>query len=140
MANQTADRNCGPLISSHQSLTVAAGERFFNGSLVANDASGYAARPSATTDRILGVCWEAVDNTNGLDGAERVKFRRGIFPFASGTSADALTQADIGNDVYAIDDQTVGKTSGTSTRAIVGELIMIEDSKFYVRVGGAPVA
>lgn len=46
----------------------------------------------------------------------------GSFWLTPGADADALAQSDVGNDVYLIDGNTVGKTSGSNTRPIAGKL------------------
>lgn len=122
-------------------LPVAASERFFNNSLVAlstvGASAGFAKRPALASDVVLGVCNvpEGVDNTSGANGAKRVQFRSGIFGFESGAGGDALAAVDIGSVVYASDDHTVNKTSGSGTRPAAGVLILVEGTKFFVAVG-----
>jgi hypothetical protein len=67
-------------------------------------------------------------------GATVVAVRHGIFPFACGTSTDALTIADLLNDVYLLDDQTVGRLPG-SGRPVAGTLIKVDGTNFFVWVG-----
>ena len=49
----------------------------------------------------------------------------GSFYLSSGSSGDALTQADVGATVYLIDGNTVGKTDGSATRPPAGKLASI---------------
>ena len=49
--------------------------------------------------------------------------RQGNHYWASGTSADAITAANIGAPCYVIDDQTVGLTDNGGTRALAGVII-----------------
>jgi hypothetical protein len=49
----------------------------------------------------------------------------GSFYFSVGLSSDALTQADVGATVYAIDGNTVGKTDGGAARPVAGKLASI---------------
>ena len=38
-------------------------------------------------------------------------------PFANSASGDLITAAEVGSDCYIVDDQTVAKTNGSSTRS-----------------------
>jgi hypothetical protein len=55
------------------------------------------------------------DNTSGASGDITAKVEQGTFAFLVGTSTDVLTQADVGNPVFLIDDQTVGRLDGGAT-------------------------
>jgi len=76
----------------------------------------------ATTLRGVGRVKETVDNSAGADDAATVDIERGIFRYANSSGADEITAADIGNDCYIVDDQTVAKTDGTSTRSVAGKV------------------
>lgn len=121
------------------SITMGAktGVHVYGGAMVFNDA-GYArgGTPTATTP-VLGVSQVEVDNSGGGNGALSVTADRGrAYPFANGTSGDLLAAADIGNQVYAIDDNTVGKTNGSSTRPVAGTLVAIDaQGQCWVKVG-----
>lgn len=67
----------------------------------------------------------SVAGGNGLIGIDT-----GTFWLTPGTSSDALTQADVGATVYAIDGNTVGKTDGGSARPIAGKLALIGDGQY----------
>lgn len=115
------------------------GKTFYDGAMVAVGGADGWLKPNDGTagDKIRG-CVEAKQHpsivTTGADGATLVDVRSGIFPFFIGTSADVLAQADVGNVVYAIDDQTVGKTDGGTQRPRAGELVMLET------IGGVAMA
>lgn len=108
-------------------IPVKAATKIYGGSMVATDATGYAV-PAATATglRVWGVAEDTVDNTSGASGDVFIRVRRGAFNMNVGTSGDALAQADIGAMVYAIDDNTVGKTSASSTRSIAGKFLGFE--------------
>jgi hypothetical protein len=46
--------------------------------------------------------------------------------YANSTSTDAIAAAQIGSDVYVVDDQTVAKTSASSTRSVAGRVWKID--------------
>ena len=99
------------------------------------DASGNAVPGStATTLTVRGVAQEQVDNRDGAAGDLRVETRRGVFPFANSASTDEITRADIGNSAYIVDDETVAKTNGTSTRSVAGVIRDVDDSGVWVEI------
>jgi len=123
MTALSADRNTPNRSGEDFVRDVAAGVKIFAGAIVALNATGFATPgATSTTLKALGRAEEQVDNTGGADGAVTVKVRRGLFRFANSAAADEITAADIGNDCYIVDDQTVAKTSGTSTRSIAGKI------------------
>ena len=50
-------------------------------------------------------------------------------------AADPVSRADIGKPCYAVDDQTVAKTSPNNIRAKAGTIVDVEDIGVWVRVG-----
>jgi hypothetical protein len=112
---------------------VAAGVKIFAGALVALNATGYLV-PGAvsTTLRYQGKAEDYVDNTAGVDGAKKVLVRRNLaFKFAN-HQADPVAQADVGNTVYIVDDQTVAKTNGANTRSAAGKVLAIDADGVWV--------
>jgi len=100
---------------------VAANTKIYAGSMVCADADGYAA-PAADTSgyRFLGVALEQVDNSAGADGAKNVRVRRtGVFEF----DAASITQAMVGDPMYAVDDQTFDDAAGPTNDIKVGILV-----------------
>lgn len=131
----TADRNTKRRDGVMYSDPVAAATRIFAGSIVCLDASGNAVPGStATTLTVRGVAQEQVDNRDGAAGDLRVETRRGVFPFANSASTDEITRADIGNSAYIVDDETVAKTNGTSTRSVAGVIRDVDDSGVWVEI------
>ncbi|MAG68579.1 MAG: hypothetical protein CMK74_22315 [Pseudomonadales bacterium] len=131
----TADRNTKRRDGVLYSDPVAAATRLFAGSIVCLDASGNAVPgATATTLTARGVAQEQVDNRDGAAGDRRVESRRGVFPFANSASADEITRADIGNSAYIVDDETVAKTDGTSTRSVAGVIRDVDDSGVWVEI------
>jgi len=76
----------------------------FAGSMVAVDSTGYAVpAANAVGLKLMGVAMERADNKSGADGSLLIRVRTvGVFNF----SATSITQANIGADMYVVDDQT----------------------------------
>lgn len=106
----------------------------WQGALVVADSALAVPGKTATGLIVLGVAEETARNA-GADGAAKVKFRRGTFDFSNSASTDEITAGDIGKDAYIVDDQTVAKTSGSSTRSVAGKIMHIEGGRIFVRVG-----
>lgn len=114
---------------------VAANVSCFQGGLAVN-VGGYA-RPgyTATGLKVFGVFKENADNTGGAAGAIDAAVERGVFSFDNSTAGDAIAQADVGNNAYIVDDQTVAKTDGGGTRSIAGVIEGFDGASVLVRVG-----
>jgi hypothetical protein len=100
---------------------VAASTKIFAGSLVCVNANGFAV-PAADTSgyRFAGVAMEARDNSSGANGAKVVRVRRfGVFEF----DAASITQAMVGEAMYALDDHTFDDTAGVTNHIPVGILV-----------------
>ncbi|MHB8359250.1 MAG: hypothetical protein ACYDCP_07110 [Thermoplasmataceae archaeon] len=75
---------------------------------------------------------------SGLAGARIIEITQGVFDFASGAGADAITAANAGLPCYAIDDHTVGLTSASGTRPRAGKIVGISAAgKVQVLIGFA---
>lgn len=100
---------------------VAADTKIYAGSMVCVDADGYAVPAADTSGYLfLGVALEQVDNSAGADGAKNVRVRRtGVFEF----DAASITQAMIGDPMYAVDDQTFDDAAGPTNDIKVGILV-----------------
>lgn len=91
---------------------------------------------TATTHTTVGVAWRACDNSAGAGAAKFVEVDEGDFPFDNSSAADELTNADIGALVYVVNNNTVAKTNGTSTRSVAGRLVgFFSDGRPVVRIG-----
>lgn len=121
-------------------IMLKANAKCFKGGLIATDATGYGVSGSsiqATGLKIWGIATKTVDNTGGANGAMSVDVQLGVFPFQNGgAAADPVAQADMGATVFADDDQSIRKTSGTSTRSNAGTFLGFdENNNALVRVG-----
>jgi len=127
MAALTAERDTPRRSGKDMVLPAAASKKFYAGGIGARDASGNAT-PGATATTILGMgrIKNTVDNSAGSAGDQNVEIEKGVFRFGNSTAGDLITRADIGNDCYIVDDQTVAKTNGTNTRSVAGKVFDVD--------------
>lgn len=115
---------------------VAAATTIFEGALVCLNAAGNAVPGSTATTLIArGVACARVDNSAGAAGDKLVESEAGVFQFANSAAADEITRAEIGDTAYIVDDQTVAKTDGTSTRSAAGKIVDVDAAGVWVQVG-----
>lgn len=113
---------------------VKAATTIYQGGIVCLDASGWAVPGStSTTLKPRGLAKATVANP-GANGAETVESETGTFRFVNSSAGDAIARADIGADAYIVDDQTVAKTSGGSTRSILGKIVDVDAQGVWVRI------
>ena len=138
----TADRltnQVAPEISLIREFPVKADAKIYRGALVCLD-GGYAiAGKTATGLTCVGRAEEYVDNTGGANGDVTVRVRRGIFQYNNSTGSDEITKADIGNECYVVDDETVSKTAGDDgqgnpTRSAAGKVFDVDDEGVWVEI------
>lgn len=117
------------------SFPAAANAVIYQGALVALSATGFATPGAvATTLTAVGRAKADVDNTGGADGDLPVPVERGTFRFANSSAGDAITLADVGKDCFIVDDQTVAKTNGTSTRSVAGKVRDVDAQGVWVEI------
>lgn len=129
--------NAGALVQT-LGRPAATGKTFYNNALACLFAGYLRPVTGVFGERVVGVVDVGLaDNfvTTGADGDFKVVTKTGIFPFLIGSAGDALTAADVGSRVFAIDDQTVGKTDGGVQRPVAGQLVFVESSRAYVAIG-----
>jgi hypothetical protein len=118
-----------------QPLPVAAATTIYKGSLVCDNGSGYAIPGStATTQIAAGVARDTVVNS-GAAGAKTVEVERGCFRFENSSAGDAITIAERYDVCFIVDDQTVAKTNGGSTRSRAGIIFDVDSYGVWVLVG-----
>lgn len=116
-------------------LPVATATTIYKGSLVCDNGSGYAIPAStATTQIAVGVAKETVVNA-GANGAKTVEVERGCFRFENSSAGDAIAIAQRYDVCWIVDDQTVAKTNGSSTRSRAGIIMDVDDYGVWVLVG-----
>ena len=65
------------------------------------------------------------------NGTVTCEVSTGSFFFASGTGADAITQANVGANCYVINETTVGLTNGSATRPVAGTIMAYDTTEIY---------
>lgn len=131
----TAGRAYKTRAKGRKSHPIAADIKLWRGAMLFNNGSGYVDMTSGDGLKCLGVSPADQDNLGGAAAAFRAEIVCDeIFDFAIGTSSDALVDADVGIDVYAIDNATVGKTSGSSSRSVAGKLVEVRDGRAFVYI------
>lgn len=102
-------------------LPVAASTKIWAGSIVCVNTGGYVTKGAATASLVaIGVANVTADNTSGSNGSISLPVRSGCWWFANSSSGDEITNADLGNYCYIVDDQTVAKTDSSGTRPAAG--------------------
>ena len=132
----TADRSTPRRASEEFEFPVDAGKVIYAGALVVIDTADNLAKPAvtATTGRCVGVAQDRADNSAGSDGDVSVKVRRGCFRLKNSASADLIDLGDVGLDCYIVDDQTVAKTNGSSTRSVAGKVRDVDADGVWVEI------
>jgi hypothetical protein len=97
--------------------------------------NGYA-KPGVTGTGLvaIGRFEETVDNSAGSAGDKTVHIRQGVFQFKNSSSNDAIAQADVGEDCYIVDDETVAKSSASGTRSRAGKIVGVDSAGVWVEV------
>lgn len=114
-------------------LDVAAGEKIYHGAMVARDANGRAVKGATALNLLgLGRAEAFVNNTDGADGDETIKIKRSVFTYSNSAGGDEITRSDIGSNCYIVDDETVAKTDGASTRSVAGKVYDVNAKGVWV--------
>lgn len=124
-------------------VAVKGGEHIFKGALIGVLSTGASAglMIAAIEDAdfvCLGVADYEVDAQLVADGALYGHVVPGRWGgISSATAGDAITLAQMGQVVYAKDDNTVAKTDGGATRGAAGKLVGFDDrGKLILSLGG----
>lgn len=115
---------------------LAAATTIYAGTMYMLDASGDAvpavAQAGTTTLEVRAV---ALKRAATADGDAGVEGGIGVYRFANSADADEITRTEIGDPCYAIDDNTVTKTSDSSKRPRAGTIFDVDERGVWVRVG-----
>ena len=110
----------------------AAGQVIYRGALVCLNAAGALVVGSAsTTLKARGV---AETSTLDPDYRGTIRSRRGLYRFKNSASGDLIAVADVGNNCFIVDDETVAKTNGSSTRSIAGVIRAVDAAGVWVEI------
>lgn len=104
---------------------VAAGDVIYQGTMVGRKAGKLTSAATAGVTEVIGRAEVTVDNRTGTEDAMLDSARRGVFDWANDGS---LTAADVGAEVYVVDDTTVGK-AGT---VVAGKLLWMEGATLWI--------
>jgi hypothetical protein len=136
MAALTKDINVKFEYDDENSIPVAASTKIYKGAMVGDNGSGYA-RPLVAGDPFLGFALFQVDNSSGAAGAKRVEMKIKDRCVVAVTGASGV--GDVGDAVYASDDNTFTKTSTSNT--YIGKIIRWEaGTRCVVRFDALPAA
>lgn len=114
------------------SYPAATNKKFYVGSLVCINASGYATPgATATTLKAAGRAEEYLDTTGISNGVASILVKRGTFKFAN---AGDIVIADTLGTAYIVDDQTVAGDDGTGTRSVAGKIVAVDDDGVWVEI------
>lgn len=128
----TADRNTPRRDGVQYEDPVAAGQTIYRGALVCLNATGELVKGAvATTLKARGV---AETSTLDVDYKGTVRSRRGVWRFKNSAAGDAIAAADIGANCFIVDDETVAKTNGTSTRSVAGVVRAVDAQGVWVEI------
>lgn len=116
------------VINPNGKAKILAAVKLQQGNAVGLTAAGWLGLVTSTgVIKAVGVSDKLYDNTAGASGAFTALYQVGVFPFASGTGVDALTVANLWQEVFFIDANTVGATDGQGTRLSAGILVDFDD-------------
>lgn len=129
----SADRNTPRREGDIRNGGVAASVAIHAGALLMRNAAGYLTKGATATGSVgVGRAEQAV--TGGANAGDvTVDYRPGVFRFGNSASTDAITIAEIGDVCWIVDDETVAKTSGSSTRSVAGFVEDVDDQGVWVR-------
>jgi hypothetical protein len=135
MAALTAGRNTPEAIGETQEFPVLAATTLYAGGLAVLDSAGWC-RPAyvATGLTCVGRIEKNVDNATGANGDLNVPVKAGTFRLANSAAGDLIAQADVGADCYLVDDATVAKTNGSSTRSVAGKIMQVDAQGVWVKI------
>ncbi|MCF1485021.1 hypothetical protein FS800_23110 [Agrobacterium vitis] len=134
MTALTADRNTPQRSGDNRTLPVKGLTTLFAGAMVALDPNGMLVPATSLPNlKIVGRNERQIVNA-GADGSVSAEVKTGIFRFANSAAPDAIALADIGSNCYAVDDQTVAKTSNSSARPVAGTIFDVDDQGVWVKI------
>lgn len=109
-----------------EEFPVLAGEKICEGAAVGIDSNGYA-RSLQAGDKFGGFADEASDNSSGQDGSRtvRVKYKGTVVI----TAPSGITQANVGNYLYASDDNTF---TTTASNTLIGTIRSFSNNEISI--------
>lgn len=133
MAQLTENKATKQRVEGDLEDVLGANQTIFAGALLMRNASGHLIEGATATGSFgAGVAVKAATSTTA--GVTRARYREGVFLFANSAAGDAIAQADVGTACYIVDDQTVAKTNGSSTRSPAGAVRAVDSQGVWVEV------
>lgn len=116
---------------------VKAATTIFAGAMVFLDGDDNAVpgRSGAAADSALvsvGIAEETVTGS-AVDGEVKVPTKTGVF-LIKNSDVDPVTLDRIGDATYAVDDESVGRTTGGGIRPVVGTVFDLDASGVWVKI------
>ncbi|MFN3676166.1 MAG: hypothetical protein ACK4TC_09315 [Sphingomonas pseudosanguinis] len=133
MAALTSGRNTPRREPDVESHPMRGGATIYVGALVMIDAAGWAG-PGATSATLKAVGRAEDTRMSVANGDRHIRVRRGVFRWGNSDGADAITRADIGNPAYAVDDQTLAKTSNGGARSAAGIIRDVDAQGVWIAI------
>lgn len=124
-----------PLAFRHEVLG-ATSEQFYKGQLVAIDPADGRLYPAVAADTTLIVCGrcEETYTTGASETTKKIKFKSGIFNYASGTAGEAILADDRGKVCYVLDDESVGLSGNSAANALAGRIYDVDSYGVWVAI------
>lgn len=117
----TQDRNTPWRSGSCVSVPLTAGAVIYAGGIVCiNTATAFGVKGSTATGLVAVGIANEYKVGGAVNGEVSVDVRKGWLRVNNSASTDEITLADIGSTAYLVDDETVAKTNGGSTRSAAG--------------------
>ena len=130
MTAATAGRDTPKRSGRERSFPVAASKNCYVGCLAVLSSGRLQPMTAATSLKCVGVFKE----TSLLAAQDTlVKTERdGWYRFNNSASGDLIALSDVGADCYGVDDNTVAKTDGSSTRSVAGTIRDVDSAGVWI--------
>lgn len=110
----------------HLNYPIKGGVHLYPGLMGFLDSSGRLVGASSLAVKCVGRLTAEADATGLADGALTMNVEEGIYWYDNSSAGDLITQADVGNTCYLVDNHTVAKTSNSSARIAAGRIVNID--------------
>jgi hypothetical protein len=126
-------------------IAVAASTRIFGGTMVARDfaTTGRPACPAVGNNLnkiVHGFAEKEFDNTSGAQGDKTAGIVVTPGWVINSAAADQITDADLFQLAYVVDDQTVARTSNSGARPVAGLILDVDSALGVLIMPGAELA
>lgn len=114
--------------------TCVDSDEIYKGALICFDSNDSKVKPGATSTTLIAMGVSRERYTSGTGDGKTLQVDCGIFKFENSSAGDAITDAEAGTTCYIVDDQTVAKTNGGSTRSAAGKVYAVDSDGVWVIV------